>query len=194
MNDINYGKLSSINNSNPKNNFINNFKTASIPIKENLTLTLSSKSKKYKKSKSMKEFNENDISLTEKNLNKTNTKNTEPNIDEIKPNTDRINLIKKNLSNDNENVLNNTNKDIEKINNLVDIKTKILNNKSIISINTKPLKPFKHKKYKFRIYKPLNPLLVPHGDMVFNKEQTTRENFYQNLANNMQKMPKKKIR
>ena len=196
MNDINYGKLSSINN-NPKNNFINNFKTASIPIKENLSLTLSSKSKKYQKSKSMKEFNENDISLTEKNLNKTHTKNTEQNIEEIKSNTDRISLIKHNLNNDKVNIkkeeLNNNNKDIEKINDYVDIKTKIINNKSIININIKPLKPFKRKKYKFRIYKPLNPLLVPHGDMVFNKEQTTRENFYQNLANNMHKMPKKKL-
>jgi len=46
---------------------------------------------------------------------------------------------------------------------------------------------------KYKIYKPLNPLLSPHDDMTFINEHKTRENFYKNLANSMPKMTKEKL-
>ena len=49
------------------------------------------------------------------------------------------------------------------------------------------------KKYKFKIYKPLNPLLSPHNDMSFLKSQKTKENFYKDLAKNLPKMSKEKL-
>ena len=57
--------------------------------------------------------------------------------------------------------------------------------------NNRQKKMIKLKKY--RIYKPLNPLLSPHDDMTFIDVHKTRENFYKNLANSMPKITKEKL-
>jgi hypothetical protein len=57
--------------------------------------------------------------------------------------------------------------------------------------NNRQKKIIKLKKYK--IYKPLNPLLSPHDDMSFINEHKTKENFYKNLAHSMPKMTKEKL-
>ena len=49
------------------------------------------------------------------------------------------------------------------------------------------------KKYKFRIYKPLNPLLSPHKDMSFIKSENTKEKFYKNLSRSIPKMSQEKL-
>ena len=53
---------------------------------------------------------------------------------------------------------------------------------------------FKRKKYKFKRYKPLNPLLAPHEDMSFYDKHKTKENFYKKLSNSMPKMTKDELK
>ena len=92
-----------------------------------------------------------------------------------------------------------TNKTDEKINEIIktinkqkiNINSKEINNSMNFIENNRQKKMIKLKKYK--IYKPLNPLLSPHDDMTFINEHKTRENFYKNLANSMPKMTKEKL-
>ena len=99
------------------------------------------------------------------------------------------------FSNKKENISNNKiNEIINTVNKQKNINTKVINNDmSLIEDNNKK-KLYKLKKYQFRIYKPLNPLLSPHEDMSFVNEHKTKENFYKNLANNMTKMTKGKLK
>ena len=108
------------------------------------------------------------------------------------------NLIKQN--NSKSNMINiSTNKTDEKINEIIktinkqkiNINSKEINNSMNFIENNRQKKMIKLKKYK--IYKPLNPLLSPHDDMTFINEHKTRENFYKNLANSMPKMTKEKL-
>ena len=108
------------------------------------------------------------------------------------------NLIKQN--NSKSNMINiSTNKTDEKINEIIktinkqkiNINSKEINNSMNFIENNRQKKMIKLKKYK--IYKPLNPLLSPHDDMTFINEHKTREKFYKNLANSMPKMTKEKL-
>ena len=97
------------------------------------------------------------------------------------------------------NILNEENNNNDKINEIIDnvnkkrnINTKVIND-GFHSTDNNINKINKKKKYKFKIYKPLNPLLVPHEDMSFIKEHHTKENFYKDLLNKMPKMTKDKL-
>jgi len=90
------------------------------------------------------------------------------------------------------------NKTDDKINDIINsinkqkkINTKLINNSMNDLENNRQKKIIKLKKYK--IYKPLNPLLSPHDDMSFINEHKTKENFYKNLAHSMPKMTKEKL-
>jgi hypothetical protein len=48
----------------------------------------------------------------------------------------------------------------------------------------------KKKKYKFKIYKPLNPLLAPHEDMSFFKDNSSKEKFFNDILNEPPRMTK----
>ena len=97
------------------------------------------------------------------------------------------------------NILNVEKNNNDKINEIIDnvnkkrnINTKVIND-GFHSTDNNINKINKKKKYKFKIYKPLNPLLVPHEDMSFIKEHHTKENFYKDLLNKMPKMTKDKL-
>ena len=119
---------------------------------------------------------------------KTNLLNAKNDNNLIKQNNSKSNMI--NIS---------TNKTDEKINEIIktinkqknNINSKEINNSMNFIENNRQKKMIKLKKYK--IYKPLNPLLSPHDDMTFINEHKTRENFYKNLANSMPKMTKEKL-
>ena len=89
------------------------------------------------------------------------------------------------------------NKADDKINEIIDkinkqrINSKDINDSINLIENNRQKKMIKLKKY--RIYKPLNPLLSPHDDMTFIDLHKTRENFYKNLANSMPKITKEKL-
>ena len=89
------------------------------------------------------------------------------------------------------------NKADDKINEIIDkinkqrINSKDINDSINLIENNRQKKMIKLKKY--RIYKPLNPLLSPHDDMTFIDVHKTRENFYKNLANSMPKITKEKL-
>ena len=134
-----------------------------------------------------------DIKLPLINQTKKNTT-----IKSIKTTTNKNNkdIIKVNSA---KNILNEENNNNDKINEIIDnvnkkrnINTKVIND-GFHSTDNNINKINKKKKYKFKIYKPLNPLLVPHEDMSFIKEHHTKENFYKDLLNKMPKMTKDKL-
>jgi hypothetical protein len=134
-----------------------------------------------------------DIKLPLINQTKKNTT-----IKSIKTTTNKNNkdIIKVNSA---KNILNEEKNNNDKINEIIDnvnkkrnINTKVIND-GFHSTDNNINKINKKKKYKFKIYKPLNPLLVPHEDMSFIKEHHTKENFYKDLLNKMPKMTKDKL-
>ena len=134
-----------------------------------------------------------DIKLPLINQTKKNTT-----IKSIKTTTNKNNkdIIRVNSA---KNILNEENNNNDKINEIIDnvnkkrnINTKVIND-GFHSTDNNINKINKKKKYKFKIYKPLNPLLVPHEDMSFIKEHHTKENFYKDLLNKMPKMTKDKL-
>ena len=134
-----------------------------------------------------------DIKLPLINQTKKNTT-----IKSIKTTTNKNNkdIIKVNSA---KNILNVEKNNNDKINEIIDnvnkkrnINTKVIND-GFHSTDNNINKINKKKKYKFKIYKPLNPLLVPHEDMSFIKEHHTKENFYKDLLNKMPKMTKDKL-
>ena len=134
-----------------------------------------------------------DIKLPLINQTKKNTT-----IKSIKTTTNKNNkdIIKvnsvKNILNEENNNNNKINEIIDNVNKKRNINTKVIND-GFHSTDNNINKINKKKKYKFKIYKPLNPLLVPHEDMSFIKEHHTKENFYKDLLNKMPKMTKDKL-
>ena len=104
---------------------------------------------------------------------------------------DQINEIINNVNktrNINTNIINNNNMmNINSFNSSLSSKPAEINNVKKKVINRK-------KKYKFRIYKPLNPLLAPHEDMSFVNAHNTKEKFYKNLSNSMPRITKEKLK
>ena len=134
-----------------------------------------------------------DIKLPLINQTKKNTT-----IKSIKTTTNKNNkdIIKvdsaKNILNEEKNNNDKINEIIDNVNKKRNINTKVIND-GFHSTDNNINKINKKKKYKFKIYKPLNPLLVPHEDMSFIKEHHTKENFYKDLLNKMPKMTKDKL-
>ena len=140
---------------------------------------------------------------------KLNTFNSNMKKNILRPNTN-ANINKLEISKD----LNKNDKADDKINEIINdvnktrnIKTKVnynnINNKNgfnssstskLIELNNNQNKlTNKKKKYKFKIYKPLNPLLAPHEDMSFIKDHSTKENFYKKISSSLTRMTKKDL-
>ena len=119
-----------------------------------------------------------------------NILNEEKNKNLKKNNNLEINTESRKFSENNNN--DKINEIIDNVNKKRNINTKVIND-GFHSTDNNINKINKKKKYKFKIYKPLNPLLVPHEDMSFIKEHHTKENFYKDLLNKMPKMTKDKL-
>ena len=119
-----------------------------------------------------------------------NILNEEKNKNQKKNNNLEINTESRKFSENNNN--DKINEIIDNVNKKRNINTKVIND-GFHSTDNNINKINKKKKYKFKIYKPLNPLLVPHEDMSFIKEHHTKENFYKDLLNKMPKMTKDKL-
>ena len=140
---------------------------------------------------------------------KLNTFNSNMKKNILRPNTN-ANINKLEISKD----LNKNDKADDKINEIINdvnktknIKTKVnynnINNKNgfnssstskLIELNNNQNKlTNKKKKYKFKIYKPLNPLLAPHEDMSFIKDHSTKENFYKKISSSLTRMTKDEL-
>jgi len=140
---------------------------------------------------------------------KLNTFNSNMKKNILRPNTN-ANINKLEISKD----LNKNDKADDKINEIINdvnktrnIKTKVnynnINNKNgfnssstskLIELNNNQNKlTNKKKKYKFKIYKPLNPLLAPHEDMSFIKDHSTKENFYKKISSSLTRKTKDEL-
>ena len=188
-------------NTKKKENITKGSKTTTNKNKENSTISILSqnslKTNSMKTSNLDKKANQNNEDI------KTNTFNSS-NKNKIKPNT---NTTKSDINN--ELVKNKTSAQVKEIINNVNktrnIITNINNNNNINNMNSfnssSSSKKEVHKKlinrkkkYKFKIYKPLNPLLAPHEDMSFvNNKNITKEKFYKELSNSMPRMSKEKL-
>ena len=146
--------------------------------------------------------NKDSSSLTSQSKNSMKEKSTpEKTISNQKDNKTNLliskndnNLLKKNNLKSNNTNISKTDDKINEIINKINkqkINLKDINNSMNFVENNRQKKMIKLKKYK--IYKPLNPLLSPHEDMTFINEHKTKENFYKNLANSMPKMTKDKL-
>ena len=176
--------------------------------------------KKFNDAKSIKAITDinKDNSTLQKNSFKENSAknlNNDKKSAQKKENSNLNNILKQDINKsklpEKIEVYNNKSKSGEKIDKIINdvnitrnINSKVIKKpKSVLNSNTnsketendnnskKLINP--KKKYKFKIYKPLNPLLSPHNDMSFLKFQKTKENFYKDLAKNLPKMSKEKL-
>ena len=183
-------------NTKKKENITKGSKTTTNKNKENSTISILSqnslKTNSMKTSNLDKKANQNNEDI------KTNTFNSS-NKNKIKPNTNTTKSDINKTSAQVKEIINNVNK-------TRNIITNINNNNNINNMNSfnssSSSKKEVHKKlinrkkkYKFKIYKPLNPLLAPHEDMSFvNNKNITKEKFYKELSNSMPRMSKEKLK
>ena len=157
---------------------------------KDIKLPLINQTKKNTTIKSIKTTtNKNNKDIIKVNSAK-NILNEEKNKNQKKNNNLEINTESRKFSENNNN--DKINEIIDNVNKKRNINTKVIND-GFHSTDNNINKINKKKKYKFKIYKPLNPLLVPHEDMSFIKEHHTKENFYKDLLNKMPKMTKDKL-
>ena len=157
---------------------------------KDIKLPLINQTKKNTTIKSIKTTtNKNNKDIIKVNSAK-NILNEEKNKNQKKNNNLEINIESRKFSENNNN--DKINEIIDNVNKKRNINTKVIND-GFHSTDNNINKINKKKKYKFKIYKPLNPLLVPHEDMSFIKEHHTKENFYKDLLNKMPKMTKDKL-
>ena len=142
---------------------------------------------------------------------KLNTFNSNMKKNILRPNTNaninKLEISKDLNKNENDKADDKINEIINDVNKTRNIKTKVnynnINNKNgfnssstskLIELNNNQNKlTNKKKKYKFKIYKPLNPLLAPHEDMSFIKDHSTKENFYKKISSSLTRMTKKDL-
>ena len=188
-------------NSNRKNN-IKPIKTSTNKNKD--TSTLSILSQNSLKANSVKSSNLDKKPQNKEDI-KSNTFNSAMNKNILRPNTNtNINKSKSKINNKTGDKINEI---INDVNNSRNIKTKVNSNNinnmnsfnSSATSNPKELNQIqkevtnRKKKYKFKIYKPLNPLLAPHEDMSFFKDNSSKEKFFNDIKNELPRMTKKDL-
>ena len=190
-------------NSNRKNN-IKSIKTATNKNKD--TSSLSILSQNSLKANSVKSSNLDKKPQNKEDI-KSNTFNSAMNKSILRPNTNtNINKSKSKTNNKTDDKINEI---INDVNNSRNIKAKVNSNNinnmnSFNSSETSNLKEKelnkiqkkltnKKKKYKFKIYKPLNPLLAPHEDMSFLKDNSSKEKFFNDIKNEPLRITKGKF-
>ena len=183
---------------NEKNNNKKNFNDIKLPLinnnqKNSLTKVEKTKVNKNKESSSSSIVSQNSQKVKQSKYSNVNTNYTK---------LQRQNTNKSNESGRNIKTNDKISDIISTVNQKRNINSKVINNNNnnnfINSFHTNESdttqkQAIKRKKYKFRIYKPLNPLLAPHDDMSFYDKHHTKENFYKNLSNSMPKMTKEKL-
>ena len=202
---------------NEKNNYKKNSNDIKLPLINNNQKNSLSKVDKSKTNKNKESSSSSIISQNSQKVKQSKNTNTLDKTPQSKENIKTTNTINTNNTNNTKLQRQNTNKSNEsgrniktndKINDIIstvnknrNINTKVINNNNNNYINSfhtnesdiTQKQVIKRKKYKFRIYKPLNPLLAPHDDMSFFDKHNTKENFYKNLSNSMPKMTKEKL-
>ena len=185
---------------NEKNNNKKNFNDIKLPLINNNQKNSLSKVEKTKVNKNKESSSSSIVSQNSQKVKQSKYSNVNTNYTKLQ----RQNTNKSNESGRNIKTNDKISDIISTVNQKRNINTKVINNNNHNNNNyinsfhtnesdTTQKQAIKRKKYKFRIYKPLNPLLAPHDDMSFYDKHNTKENFYKNLSNSMPKMTKEKL-
>ena len=183
---------------NEKNNNKKNFNDIKLPLINNNQKNSLSKVEKTKVNKNKESSSSSIVSQNSQKVKQSKYSNVNTNYTKLQ----RQNTNKSNESGRNIKTNDKISDIISTVNQKRNINSKVINNNNnnnfINSFHTNESdttqkQAIKRKKYKFRIYKPLNPLLAPHDDMSFYDKHHTKENFYKNLSNSMPKMTKEKL-
>ena len=196
-------------NSNRKNNTTKPIKTTTNKNKDTSSLSILSQNSLKANSVKSLNFNNKKNSQNKEDI-KTSTFNSDMKKNILRQNTNKSKKDKNKESVKNDKSSDKINEIINDVNRIRNIKTKVIKNNinnmnnfnsnassSPLELNNSiqnKLNTNKSRKYKFRIYKPLNPLLAPHEDMSFVKDHSSKENFYKNLSNSMHRMTKDKLK